>query len=192
MRVDLRKVTVYILCAATCSLSWGQEGNGAGWKADGIIGKTEYKYVVELKPGEFFFYYFIDSLYIYAAVKVKSKGWVGLGIDPEVAMKGADMIIAYDEGSKVKIIDAYSRGIYGPHKADTDFGGREDLIVSAGKRDSLYVVVEFKRLLDTRDPFDRPVAEGKKVKIIFASARDSNLKRKHDVFKGSTTIQIGR
>ena len=54
----------------------------------------------------------------------------------------------------VKVVDAYSTGPTGPHPADTDQGGSDDIISFGGKESDGKTVIEFVRKLDTGDDKD--------------------------------------
>jgi len=69
-------------------------------------------------------------------------------------------------------------GDFGPHPPDTQLGGTDDILASAGKFDNGYTTIEFKRKLDTGDKFDKPLSKGVN-KIIWAYSGEPVFTVKH-------------
>ena len=146
------------------------------WVADGVISADEYAQTKTY--GDLSISWSNDSDYIYIGLKAKTAGWVAVGLGPETFMKNADIIMGSVKDGALTIADTFSTGEFGPHPPDTQLGGTDDILASAGKTANGYTVVEFKRKLDTGDKFDKPLVKGIN-KIIWAYANEPVLTIKH-------------
>jgi hypothetical protein len=146
------------------------------WSADGVISDGEYTKVA--KYGDYEINWASDEEYIYVGLKVKTTGWVAIGIQPGSLMKDADMVLGSVEDGEAAVYDQFSTGDFGPHKADTELGGTNDILEFGGKEVGGYTTIEFKRLLDTGDKYDRPFSVGSN-KIIWSYGLDDQSTIKH-------------
>ncbi len=160
------------------------------WTADGSIKDGEYTNTLNLVKERLVLHYKIDSTYIYLGIEARNSGWSAIGLDPEKGMKNADIFLIFIENGSLKVLDSYSTGIYGPHKSDSELGGEDNILDAKGRINSTGYVVEFKRLLDTKDRFDRPVVRGKEMTLIYAMAKSHNIKKKHDLVRGMIKLKI--
>lgn len=115
---------------------------------------------------------------------------MAIGFEPSQAMKDADMIIGWVKDGKATVVDAYSKGLYGPHPPDEDLGGSNDILEYAGREENGYTVIEFKRKLDTGDKYDKALTPRQKVKFIFAMSNRDDFTAMHNVAKGSGELQL--
>jgi hypothetical protein len=129
-----------------------------------------------------------DGQYVYMGIKAKTTGWVAVGFDPELMMQNADIIEGYIQDGQLFIADQYSTGQFGPHPADTQQGGTDDILASGGKLDNGYTTVEFKRKLNTGDKYDKPLHKGIN-KIIWAYGGEPQFTLKH-MARGSGEIDL--
>jgi hypothetical protein len=148
----------------------------AEWSADGVISDGEYTKVA--KYGDFEIDWASDEEYIYVGLKVKTTGWVAVGIQPGLLMKDADMVLGSVEDGKASVSDQFSTGDFGPHKADTELGGTNDILEFGGKEAGGYTTIEFKRALNTGDKYDHPLSKGAN-KIIWSYGSDDQSTIKH-------------
>ena len=146
------------------------------WVADGVISAGEY--TGSRNYGNYELYWTSDATYIYIGMKAKTSGWIALGLQLGFRMKDADMIMGNIKGGKVGVDDLFSTGDFGPHLPDIQQGGVYNIIEFGGKEEGGYIVIEFKRALDTGDKYDRPFVKGVN-KIIWAYGSDSNTNMKH-------------
>jgi len=128
------------------------------WIADGILGDSEY--LGELSFGDYEIRWINDNQYIYIGIRVKTTGWVAVGVKPTSAMKDADMIIGLVEDGVTQVYDQFSTDTYGPHSLDTELGGTNDILEFEGKEENGYTIIEFKRELSTGDVYDNEFTEG--------------------------------
>ncbi|MBM3119074.1 MAG: hypothetical protein FJ006_05895 [Chloroflexi bacterium] len=148
----------------------------AEWTADGVISDGEYTKVA--KYGDYEINWASDEEYIYIGLKVKTTGWVAVGTQPGTTMKDADMVLGFVSDGKATVYDIYSTGDFGPHPPDTELGGTNDILEFGGKEMGGYTIIEFKRLLDTGDKYDRPFSVGTN-QIIWSYGSDDNSTIKH-------------
>ncbi|MGB9824440.1 MAG: DOMON domain-containing protein [Candidatus Hydrothermia bacterium] len=182
-----------VICAffLSSALIFGQSNRTSEVRIDGVVDSLEYNSMVSLVPDTLTMYYNVDSLRIYIALKSSVPGWLAIGFDPEKGMKNADMIVLYQEKDGNWILkDEYSRGIYGPHMEDEKIGGKNDIENFKVEVFNHYKVVEFVRKLSTGDKYDRVLIPGRKVKVIFAAAKSSDIRKKHDLLKGMKEITL--
>jgi hypothetical protein len=133
-----------------------------------------------------------DQEYLYMALNGSTAGWIAVGFEPSEWMKDADIVQGSVEGGKAVVRDEYSTGNYGPHVEDTLLGGKDDILESGGTSDGTHTVIEFKRRLDTGDRFDKVLAPGDTVSIIWAMADDKDLETKHNIAYGEGILTLGR
>lgn len=144
--------------------------------ADGVVSVGEYKNQVTYQSLEIF--WSNDEVYIYLALKGKTKGYISIGIQPGSMMKNSDIILGFIKEGKVELFDQYSTGDFGPHPSDKDLGGTNDILEYGGKEEDDYTIIEFKRLLKTEDKYDLELKPGKN-KIIWAYSDQDNLQARH-------------
>ena len=106
---------------------------------------------------------------------------MSIGFEPTQGMKDADMIMGWVSGGEATVLDLYSTGIYGPHPADEDLGGKNDILEFGGFESDNRTVIEFKRKMDTSDQFDKPFKPGQTVNIIWSMSSSDALAVRHDV-----------
>ncbi|MHA2173963.1 MAG: DOMON domain-containing protein [Candidatus Hodarchaeales archaeon] len=137
---------------------------------DGVITDNEYSYSQILSEGDFILYWKAIGNEIYFAMEGGTTGWIALGINPSFMMLGADMVFGWvlSNGS-VEIVDAYATGPTGPHPADIDLGGSDDILDYNGSEVDQKTIIEFKRLLITPDTdYDNSIPVEGSVKFLWA------------------------
>ena len=130
------------------------------WLPDGIISPEEYFFKRVLDDGNYEISYRSDGTYIYVGLKVKTTGWVGVGIQPEMdaQMLAADIVFSYITADTVIVSDHFGTGNYS-HLPDTELGGTDDILESGGKEEAGFTIIEFKRPMVTEDKYDIPLVE---------------------------------
>ncbi len=161
-------------------------GTAIKWVADGVISADEYQQTRTFNG--FTINWSNDNNYIYIGMQAKTAGWVAVGFGAETFMKNADIIEGSVKDGNLTIADMFCAVEIGPHPPDTQSGGTDDILASAGKFDNGYTVIEFKRKLDTGDKFDKPLSKGIN-KIIWAYANEPLLTLKHSS-RGSGEIEL--
>ena len=168
------------------------------WKADGIVGESEYSRSMVLQGparqgysgGEMEISWKNDQEYLYLGLNGSTDGWLAIGFEPLEWMKNADIILASVQGSKATVLDEYCTGNYGPHIEDTLLGGTNDIEEFGGSKGAGRTVIELKRKLDTGDRFDKAFSPGKAISMIWALSQNPDLSLKHDVAYGEGIMTL--
>jgi len=168
------------------------------WKADGIVGSSEYSRSMVLHSparqgysgGNMEISWKNDLQYLYLAMNASTDGWLAIGFEPLEWMKNADIILASVQGGKATVLDEYCAGNYGPHIEDTMLGGTNDIAEFGGSKGDGRTVIELKRKLDTGDKFDKAFSPGQEISIIWALSNNPDLDFKHNVAFGEGIITL--
>jgi len=128
------------------------------WTSDGIVADNEYTQFQQF--GSLQVFSRVEGSQIYMALRAQNNGYIALGIRPEEKMKGADDIVCAITGNQATITDAYSTGQFGPHPADTELGGTNDILKPSGSQANGWETFEFQRKLVTGDSKDKELAIG--------------------------------
>ena len=156
------------------------------WKPDGIIADGEYSKMQSF--GELEVYSRIDGNKARLALRAKTNGYVAIGFDPTDKMKDADIILGFVKDGKAVVFDMYSIGPTGPHPADDQQGGKNDVTVFGGANKDGMTVIEFERMLLTGDPKDKEIKIGDN-KIIWSVGDESSPTTKH-VKRGGGILKL--
>jgi len=157
------------------------------WAPDGIISKGEYAKNLSLSSGRYKVHWRNDADELLMAMEGRTAGFVAIGFEPVQAMMGADMIMGWVSNGDPTVLDLNSTGIFGPHPPDEDLGGRDDILESGGNESSGWTVIEFKRKMNTGDPFDKSFQPGQKVNIIWSMSSSDSLAPRHNV-RGTSSL----
>jgi len=168
------------------------------WKADGIVGESEYSRSMLLQSparqgysgGDMEISWKNDKEYLFLALNGSTDGWLAIGFEPLEWMKNSDIIMACVQSGKVVALDEYCTGNYGPHIEDTMLGGTNDITEFAGSKKAGRTVFELKRKLDTGDMFDKAFSPGQAISIIWALSDNPDLDFKHNVAFGEGIITL--
>ncbi len=168
------------------------------WKADGIVGESEYSRSMVLQSparqgysgGDMEISWKNDPEYLYLALNGSTDGWLSIGFDPLEWMKNSDIILASMQGSTVTMLDEYCTGNYGPHIEDTMLGGTNDIVEFGGSKGAGRTVIELKRKLDTGDRFDKAFSPGQAISIIWALSENPDISLKHNVAYGEGIMTL--
>lgn len=136
------------------------------WLPDGIISAAEYRENLNLSSGRYRVHWSNDANELLMGLEGRTEGFVAIGFEPVQAMMGADMIMGWVSDGKATVLDLNSTGTYGPHPPDEDLGGSDDILEFGGNESSGWTVIEFKRKMNTGDPFDKSFLPGQRVNII--------------------------
>ena len=161
---------------------------GIQWDADGVITHGEYTGVQVY--GDYEIHWASDKEYIYIGMRAKTSGWVSVGFDatPATGMANADMILGVVNGDDVVISDEFGTGPT-THKPDTELGGTNDILEFGGMEQGGFTTIEFRRALDTGDPYDAVLTEGT-ITIIWAYSSSKSLTAYHSANRGYGEITL--
>jgi outer membrane protein assembly factor BamB len=157
------------------------------WVPDGIISAGEYAMNRSLSSGRYTVHWRNDADELVMALEGRTTGFVAIGFEPVQAMMGADMIMGWVSGEEATVLDLNSTGIYGPHPPDEDHGGRNDILEFGGNESSGWTVIEFKRKMNTEDPFDKSFLPGQTVNVIWSMSDSDSLAPRHNV-RGASSL----
>ena len=168
------------------------------WKADGIVGSSEYSRSMVLQSparqgysgGNMEISWKNDQEYLYLAMNGSTDGWLAIGFEPLEWMKNSDIIIASVQAGKAVARDEYCTGNYGPHIEDAMLGGTDDVKEFAGRNEAGRTIFELKRKLNTEDKFDKVFSPGQSISIIWALSNNPDLDFKHNVAFGEGIITL--
>ena len=108
-----------------------------------------------------------------------AQGWVGVGFDPESAMRGADFVIGYVENDGNVVIEDHYGDRLTNHTADTELGGTDDVELIAGELTNDGTMLHFRRPLDSGDEYDNPLTPGETHTILLAYGNANDLTSDH-------------
>ncbi|MBN1976206.1 MAG: hypothetical protein JW918_02295 [Anaerolineae bacterium] len=150
----------------------------AGWQADGVIVDGEYAH--QATVGEVGLWWRSDAEFLYLAMEASTTGWVSVGLDPEVRMKGANFIVGAVAGGEAQIWDAYGTAPVGnTHPPDEELGGTDDIVAYAGVEEGGVTRFEVQIPLDSGDAFDKPLEPGGTYPIIVAVGSSDSFSASH-------------
>jgi len=140
----------------------------------------EYEHNLTLSEGELELYWTIVNGTARIALRGHTTGWISLGISPVRYMNGSDMLVGYVTGSGgAFVIDAYCTGDYGPHPADLDLHGTDDLLDRNATEVGGWTTVELVRNLTTADPYDKPIPEAGVVAVLWGISPSDDIVTQH-------------
>ncbi|MBN1857308.1 MAG: hypothetical protein JW846_10215 [Dehalococcoidia bacterium] len=160
----------------------GEKSNGgdapvADWIADGEV--TPGEYAGTLDKGTYRLHWVSTTDTIRMAIEAGTSGWVAVGFQPGNRMKDADIVMGMVSDGQAIVIDSFSTGDFGPHRADSEFGGTDDLLEYDALESDGMTVVEFERALDTGDEYDVALQRGLEVGLIWAYGSTDSEGEKH-------------
>jgi len=142
------------------------------WIPDGVV--TPGEYANEQDLGRFRVFWSSTQDTIRIAMQADAQGWVAIGFQPGRRMLNADMVFGMMVDGEAVVVDQYSTGDFGPHSADVQQGGTDDILAFGGSRTDSTTTFEFERRLDTGDPLDHPLQRGVPIQIIWAYGSSDN------------------
>lgn len=153
---------------------------------DGVITTGEYSYTQVMSDGDFILHWRTEGSTITFGIEGKTNGWVSIGINPSFMMLDADMYFGWvTSNSSVVVIDAHATGPTGPHPADIDLGGTNDIIAYNGSEYGQTTIIEISRLLVTSDSdYDNSLPQKGDIKMIWALGASDSFDAPH-VKRGS-------
>lgn len=159
---------------------------------DGTVNASEYAYSVVTKAGVYTLYWSIDqnNSMIYVGIVAATTGWVAVGFDAQTGMDKADIYFGYVDGDQQNAVDTYSDGPTGPHPADVDAGGKNDITDFAVTEKNGETSFEFSRKLNTGDSRDNAL-ENKQIKVIWAIGSSDDITVRHEPSnRGTITVNL--
>ncbi len=119
-------------------------------------------------------------------VSAPTDGWVAVGFDPTSLMKDANIIIGFVRDGAPEIRDDFGSW-YNSHDPDESQGGSNDVIIRGGSESGKKTELAFALPLDSGDPNDRTLVEGKTYTVILAYGTVDDFTTRH---KKRTRVEI--
>lgn len=118
---------------------------------------------------------------IYIALQVDSPGWIGIAMmtEKDDKKKGADSYIFTMEGGKFTAMDMIQVKRTGKPADDTEEGGKNSILQSAGTYAGKTWTVEFSRKLKTGEAADMDITAGQKFIFSIAKGPEMAIKEEH-------------
>ncbi|MCA1792428.1 MAG: DOMON domain-containing protein [Desulfotignum sp.] len=116
----------------------------------------------------------LEGEQIHLQLSAQTTGWVAIGIDPEDAMGGADIIIGAVKNGKVRIEDHYADSKRG-HSPDEKLGGQNHVIHPEGSETDGVTTISFSLSASAAEQWDKPIHTDKmtRVMVAYGTGRDS-------------------
>lgn len=122
----------------------------------------------------------IEGQNLIMTLTARTTGWISIGFEPTRIMKDADILIfAVDANGKVLYEDHFGTTPTG-HKKDTDLGGQDNITILSGSEKEGVTTVTFSIPLNSGDSYDKVLAAGRKITVLFASAAKDGFTVKHN------------
>lgn len=118
----------------------------------------------------------------------KTKGWVGIGFNPEPdsAMKGANFIIGSVKDGKVEVFDHFGT-LRTSHKADDTVGGKSNVTNVTGSEKGEETEIAFSIPLDSGDATDTKIDPTQETTVLLAYGNSDILVLRH---KYRTSVKV--
>jgi rhodanese-related sulfurtransferase len=141
---------------------------------NGLIEEGEYEAFYTNTDQDWSFFYTIVGDTIKGGIVARTNGWCAIGLDPEIKMKGADIIQGSFAEPYGDASDSFGTKEFGPHPLDTDLGGTNNIQYFAISTQQDWIHFEFRRKLDTEDPFDKPFPTKGNLSILWSYGESQN------------------
>jgi hypothetical protein len=153
-------------------------GGGAAHRLDGRIAPGEYKHHWADPASKLTFDWSVVGDRLIGAMSSPDTGWVAIGFGGDgPLMYGADIVIGYVDAHGAHVEDDYANTAV-THLADTELGGHDDILGSAGLSTAAGTTIEFERPLSAHDSTDQPIKAGQ-THVIMASAEAKDFVAYH-------------
>ncbi|AKG52806.1 dopamine beta hydroxylase-related protein [Dehalogenimonas sp. WBC-2] len=117
---------------------------------------------------------------IFIGIKAKTTGWVAIALSPSLSKSQSDLMIGFVSDGQVNLVDSYDPGYSGDHPKDSVLGGKDDLQIISGSEANGVTTLEFKRLLNTGDPYDIAFVNGSNP-FLYALGANDNTATEHSL-----------
>lgn len=157
-------------------LGWVRLARGSATSAqaiDGTIAPGEYQHQYSASDISMTVSWSVEGEEIRLGLAAPGKGWIAVGWGGQgPLMQGFDILIGYVDSAGAHYQDNYADEPVS-HRADTELGGRNDVLEAQGRQSPGGTVFEFRRKLDTGDRYDHPFVPGPMPVIMaYSDARD--------------------
>ncbi len=167
-----------------------QGGGGPGARAvDGTIASGEYDHQYTASDIGMTVFWAVEGDEIRLAARAPGKGWIAVGWGGEgPIMQGFDIVIGYVDSAGSHVQDNFANDAAG-HVADTELGGKADLLEGKVTESADGTVLEVRRKLDTGDQYDRPFKSGV-MPVILAFSDADDFMTYHETHRATAQIDF--
>jgi hypothetical protein len=164
------------------------EAMGSGWMADGVIAEGEYAQQADYDGIRL--WWSNDDTHLYLAMEGDTTGWIAVGINPELGMKGANYIFGYVADGEAQLWDAWGQERTGAtHPPDSEIGGSDDIVAFAGVEEDGVTRFEVQIPLDSGDEYDHALVPGESYPLIVAIGGEDEFNAYHSKYaSGELTL----
>ena len=145
---------------------------------------TDYDHTIH--KGEMAFAWKIDGKKLHIKLRAKTKGWVGIGFNPEKVMKGANILIGRVKKGKASVRDDIGTSII-THSSDKKMGGKGNVSAISGNEKAGYTELLFTIPLDSGDAKDTVIQPNGETVVMLAFGRSDSYHLGH---KFVTTLKV--
>lgn len=135
-------------------------------------------YAHNLDAGDMTLSWTLEADKINFKLSAKTKGWVAIGIDPEKAMGGADIIIGAVKKGKFKIEDHFADKRLS-HSPDKKLGGVNNVMNPGASEADGVTTLTFSLALTPAEKWDKPINAQGITRIMLAYGSRDSLKLGH-------------
>jgi hypothetical protein len=173
-------------------LGWVRLPGGGGATAravDGVIGSGEYDHQYTASDIGMTVSWTVERDEIRLAARSPGKGWIAVGWGGEgPIMQGFDIAIGYVDSAGSHVQDNFANDA-ASHVADTELGGKNDLLEAKAAESADGTVLEIRRKLDTGDQDDRPFKTGV-MPVIMAFSDADDFMTYHETHRATAQIDF--
>ncbi len=185
--------TVLGLGALGADLGWFRFAPAAGSGAravDGTIAAGEYAHQYVAADIGMTVFWTVEGDDLRLAAQAPGEGWIAVGWGGEgPIMQGFDIAIGYVDSAGSHVADNFANDAAG-HVADTELGGKADLLEARASESADGTVLEIRRKLDTGDAeHDRPFHAGV-MPVLLAYADVDDFMTYHDTHRATAQLDF--
>ena len=157
---------------------------------DGAIASGEYPHQYEAADIGMTVFWAVEGDEIRLAARAPGKGWIAVGWGGEgPIMQGFDIAIGYVDSAGAHVVDNFANDAAG-HVADTELGGRSDLLEATASENDEGTVLEVRRKLETGEAeHDRPFQAGA-TPVLLGYADADDFMSYHDTHRATAQIDF--
>ena len=131
----------------------------------------------------------VDGDKLHIQLGAKTKGWVGIGFNPEEHMKGANILIGNVKKGKVSVRDDIGTGTES-HSSDTKSRGKSNVSDVSGSEKNGYTKLRFTIPLNSGDAKDTIIEPHKDTIVLLAYGRSDSFRLGHK-FTAMLKVNLG-
>lgn len=155
--------TIFILIAVMAMLSASVWANGG----QEVIPEKDSDGYLSVSADDMQVRWMVEGENLSFEVDAPTTGWIAVGFDPTRVMKDANFVIGYVQGNSVVVKDQFGNGTFS-HKGDTELGGSDDIIESAGSEQAGRTTIKFTIPIDSGDEYDTVLTPGELHTVLIA------------------------